>query len=138
MTVIPIAKEFSPHTQLASGCDTTAVTTCEVDSLAAFTDPAGGLGVVVFCTDEFKTNLPADYEVLTYTTKNAGTSELEGLVHRAGTARSWPADTWVASYGTAWAWEQMRAVVDGLTINLDAGRADTVYGGFTGVDGGGA
>jgi len=105
--------EFSPHTTLASGCDTTVATEAEVVNLAAFADPAGGLGVLVLCVDEFISKDPADYEVLSYTAKNAVTDELEGLVHRAGTGRSWPAGTYAASYGTFWAWGLVAAMLNG-------------------------
>lgn len=114
MNTIPVAMEFSPHDQLASGADTTTATEIEVKDLTKWPDPAGGLGIVVFCADEFRSKDPADYQIMTYTDKNGATSELEGLVHRAGTARSWAADTWVASYGTAFAWEQLRAVIGDL------------------------
>ncbi len=107
----------SPHTQLASGCNTAADTECEVVNLGAFTEPGSGkVGVVVFCADEFRSKDPADYEVLTYTAKNAVTDELEGLVSRAGTPRSWPGGTWVASYGTGWAWDQVWAAIADIGV----------------------
>ena len=114
MNTIPVAMEFSPHDQLAIGANTTTATEVEVKDLSKWPDPAGGLGIVVFCADEFRSKDPADYQIMTYTAKNGATSELEGLVHRAGTARAWAADTWVASYGTAFAWEQLRAVIGDL------------------------
>lgn len=119
--LIPVAGPLaSPHTQLASGCNTNTATEAELDDLSVVTDPGSGkVGVVVFCVDEFKSKDPADYEVLTYTAKNGGTSEIEGLVSRAGTKRSWPAGTWVASYGTGWAWDQVWAAI--------ADKADAIH-----------
>jgi hypothetical protein len=119
--LIPVAGPLaSPHAQLASGCNTAVDTEAEVDDLSCFTEPgAGKVGVVVFCVDEFRSKDPDDYEVLTYTAKNAGTDELEGLVSRAGTPRSWPAGTYVASYGTGWAWDQIWAAV--------ADKADVIH-----------
>ena len=126
--LIPVAGPLaSPHTQLASGCNTAVATAAEVDNLAAFTEPgAGKVGVVVFCVDEFRSKDPADFEVLTYTAKNAGTNELEGLVSRAGTSRSWPAGTYVASYGTGWAWDQVWAAIADLLTAINAVGAITV------------
>ncbi len=116
--LIPVAGPLaSPHTQLESACNTAADTEAEVKNLTVFTEPgAGKVGVVVFCVDEFVSKDPDDYEVLTYTDKNAGTSELEGLVSRAGNSRVWPADTWVASYGTGWAWEQVWAAIADIGV----------------------
>jgi hypothetical protein len=111
---IPKAIAYSPHTTLSSGCDTTAATEMEVTSLAAFPDlDAGEIGIVVLCAEEdFRSTDAADFETLTYNAKNAGTSELEGLVHVEGTARSWPSGTSVASYGTAYGWEEVRSAID--------------------------
>jgi hypothetical protein len=117
---IPKAIAYSPHTTLSSGCDTTAATEMEVTSLAAFPDlDAGEIGIVVLCSEEdFRSTDAADFETLTYNAKNAGTSELEGLVHVEGTARSWPSGTSVASYGTAYGWEEVRAIVNSLDDNV--------------------
>jgi hypothetical protein len=117
---IPKAIAYSPHTTLSSGCDTTTATTMEVTSLAAFPDlSAGEIGIVVLCAEEdFRSTDAADFETLTYNAKNAGTSELEGLVHVEGTARSWPSGTSVASYGTAYGWEEVRAIVNSLDDNV--------------------
>jgi hypothetical protein len=116
--LIPIPGPLaSPVTQLASGCDTTADTECEVKDLTAFDEPGTGeVGVVVFCTDEFRSADPDDYEVLTYTAKNAVTDELEGLVSRAGTPRSWPADTYVSAKFSGWAWEQVWAAIADIGV----------------------
>ena len=131
--VIPKAIEFSPHTQLASGADTTTETECEPVNLAAFPAVAAGeQGVIIFAADEFRSKDPADYQVMTYDERNDGEGKLKGLVHRAGTARAWPADTWVASYGTAWGWEQMRAAVIAHVTEDDT---DDVHGYKTYVDG---
>lgn len=113
---IPNAIAYSPHTTLASGCDTTTATEAEITDLTAFSDVAAGeLGIIVFCAeDEFRSVDAADFETMTYTSKNAGTSELEGLVHREGTARTWPSGTYVACYGTAWAWEQVQDAITEL------------------------
>ena len=126
--LIPVAGPLaSPHAQLTAACNTAVDTEVEVDILAAFTEPgAGKVGVVVFCADEFQSKDPADYEVLTYTAKNAVTDELEGLVSRAGTPRSWPASTYVASYGTGWAWDQVWAAIAALQSEVDAIGAITV------------
>jgi hypothetical protein len=125
--LIPVAGPLaSPHAQLVSGCDTAVDTECEVGNLTAFTEPGEGkVGVVVFCVDEFRSKNPADYEVLTYTAKNAGTDELEGLVSRVGTPRSWPAGTYAASYGTGWAWDQVWAAIIALVGDISDHTSNT-------------
>ena len=117
---IPNAIAYSPHDTLASGFDSTTDTTCVVSDLTKFPDVATGeLGIIVLCAEaEFRSTAPADFQTMTYTAKNAGASQLEGLVHREGTARVWPSGTYIACYGTAWAWEQMRAKVNTNTESL--------------------
>jgi hypothetical protein len=135
---IPIGIAYSPKTKLNSGLDELD-DECVVVNINAFpTPPAGGKGVVVFCSDDrFDSDDPNDYETCYYTGRDVGSSKLTGLDRgvEGNTPATWPAETACACLFTNAHWEAMRK--NAIYGNWDGGKPDTNYGGMNAIDGGG-
>ena len=130
---IPVAIAYSPKTQ-TSGATLIGATTIVIDNtvnegIESF--PVASVeapGVAVLCTNEhFNSEDPSDYETVTYTERDVPTNELRGVTRGVeGTAREWPAGTWIASFTPASAWNEMR----GEVVDLIGHTEETVTGIF--------
>lgn len=112
-TNIPKGVEISPHTYLSEDFDSTSETECKVNSPDSFADLSGDeIGIIVFCVDEFRSQDPDDYEIMTFDEKDGDT--LKGLTNVYGDSRVWSQGTFVAAYGTHHTLEQIKANVSDL------------------------
>jgi len=117
---IPVAIAYSPKTKTsgvtAVGANTIVIDDTVNEGIESF--PVASVqapGAAVLCVSEnFDSEDPADYETITYTERDVGTNELRGVTREVeGTAREWPAETWIASFTPASGWNEMRGdVVD--------------------------
>lgn len=112
---IPVAIAYSPKTQTsgvtAIDADVIVINDTVNEGIESFPPASSDApGEAVLCTIEgFASEDPADYETIRYTERDVASKELRGVTREVeGTAREWPDGTWIASFTSADAWNEMR------------------------------
>jgi len=132
---IPVAIAYSPKTQTdgitAIAADVIVIDDTVNEGISSF--PVASVaapGVAVLSVNEnFNSEDPADYETVTYTERNDANKELRGVTREVeGTAREWPDETWIASYTSAAAWNEMRTDTNTATTHVEAIKQSLRWG----------